>query len=116
MRRSTDGGQTWGPPRKLVTPPKDATKNPVALAQGLARPGEVTINNPVAIAARRTGAVHFLYCVEYARCFYQRSDDDGETLTEPVEITPAFERSIPSTTGRSWQPDQDMASSFPAGG
>jgi Neuraminidase (sialidase) len=91
MRRSTDGGKTWGPPRKVVAPPKDATKNPVALAQGLARPGEVTINNPVAIADQKNGAVHFLYCVEYARCFYQRSDDDGETFTAPVEITPAFE-------------------------
>ena len=25
------------------------------------------------------------------RCFYQRSDDDGETFTKPVEITAAFE-------------------------
>jgi Neuraminidase (sialidase) len=91
MRRSTDGGLTWGPARKVVTPPRDATKNPVALAQGLARPGEVTLNNPVAIADQKTGAVHFLYCVEYARCFYQRSDDGGATFTGPVEITPAFE-------------------------
>jgi sialidase-1 len=95
MRRSTDGGKTWDPPRKIVSPPKDATKNPVALAQKLARPGEVTINNPVAIADWRTGAVHFLYCVEYARCFYQRSDDDGETFSGPVEITSAFERFRP---------------------
>jgi hypothetical protein len=95
MRRSADGGKTWEPPRKIVRPPRDATKNPVALAQGLARPGEVTINNPVALADRRTGAVHFLYCVEYARCYYQRSDDDGQTFTEPVEITPAFENYRP---------------------
>jgi hypothetical protein len=47
------------------------------------------LNNPVAIADHQTGAVHFLYCVEYARCFYQRSDDDGETFTEPSDpITP----------------------------
>ena len=77
LRRSTDGGKPWGPPRKVVTPPNDVTKNPVALAQNLARPGEVTLNNPVAIPDHQTGAVHFLYCVEYARCFYQRSDDDG---------------------------------------
>src|SRR3954465_9169268 len=38
MRRSTDGGTTWGPPRQVVSPPKDVTKNPVALAQKLARP------------------------------------------------------------------------------
>jgi Neuraminidase (sialidase) len=95
MRRSTDGGKTWGPPRKVVSPPKDVTKNPVALTQKLARPDEITLNNPVAIADRRDGAVHFLYCVEYARCFYRRSDDDGETFTEPVEITPTFERYRP---------------------
>ena len=95
MRRSTDGGKTWGPPRKMATPPENVTKNPVALAQGLARPGEVTLNNPVAIADHRTGAVHFLYCVEYARCFYRRSVDDGQTFTEPVEMTAAFERFRP---------------------
>jgi Neuraminidase (sialidase) len=91
LRRSTDGGKTWGPPRKIVTPPRDAKKNPVALAQGLARPEDVTINNPVAITDHQTEAIHFLYCVEYARCFWMRSDDDGQSFTEPVEITPAFE-------------------------
>jgi sialidase-1 len=39
----------------------------------------------------RTGVVHFLYCVEYMRCFYTRSDDDGKTFAEPVEITTAFD-------------------------
>src|SRR4051812_33758474 len=33
MRRSTDGGKTWEAARKIVTPPADAKKNPVALAQ-----------------------------------------------------------------------------------
>ena len=95
MRRSTDGGRSWEPPRKVADPPAGVTKNPVALAQKLAQPGEITLNNPVAIADTKTGAVHFLYCVEYARCFYRRSDDDGRTFTEPVEITPAFERFRP---------------------
>src|SRR5688500_15545428 len=90
MRRSADGGRTWGPPRKVVEPPADARKNPVAAAQKLGKPGEITVNNPVAIADRG-GAVHFLYCVEYARCFYVRSDDDGETFNVPVEVTATFE-------------------------
>ena len=30
--------------------------------------------------ADRDGTVHFLYCLEYARCFYIRSDDDGRTF------------------------------------
>jgi Neuraminidase (sialidase) len=95
MRRSTDGGRSWATPRKIVTPPRDVAKNPVALAQHLAQPGEVTLNNPAAIAQSQTGAVHFLYCVEYARCFYQRSDDDGQSFTEPVEITSTFDRFRP---------------------
>lgn len=95
MRRSTDGGRTWGPPRKVVRPPEDASKNPVALAQGLAEPGEITVNNPVAIVDRRAGAVHLLYCVEHARCFWMRSDDGGATFSEPVEITSTFDRFRP---------------------
>jgi sialidase-1 len=91
MRRSTDNGKTWEPARKIATPPADAKKNPVALAQKLAKEGEFTLNNPVAISDAKGGAVHFLYCVEYARCFYTRSDDDGKTFTKPVEITSAFE-------------------------
>jgi hypothetical protein len=96
MRRSTDGGRSWKPARKVVTPPKGLTKNPVALAQKLADPGEITLNNPVAIADRKPGVVHLLYCIEYARCFYLRSDDDGETFTDPMEITPVFERFRPA--------------------
>jgi sialidase-1 len=39
--------------------------------------------------------VHFLYCVEYARCFYMRSDDDGQTFSPPREITATFENYRP---------------------
>ena len=37
--------------------------------------------------ADRGGAVHLLFCVEYERCFYARSDDDGVTWSKPVDIT-----------------------------
>ena len=84
MRRSVDGGATFDPPRKIVEPPSDA-----------ARPSGVTINNPVAIADTQSGAVHFLYCVDYARCFYMRSDDDGRTFSKPIEMTAAFEELRP---------------------
>lgn len=95
MRRSVDGGKNWGPPRKIASPPRDTVKNAVAPVQKADRPGDFTMNNPVAIADQRTGAVHFLYCVEYARCFCQRSDDDGETFSDPVEITRTFDRFRP---------------------
>ena len=91
MRRSTDGGKTWGPRQKIVHVEGDLPINPLAAAQNLDKPGDNTVNNPVAIVDHETGAVHFLYCLEYMRCFYMRSDDDGATWTEPVEITKTFE-------------------------
>jgi sialidase-1 len=89
MRRSTDGGETWGAPRKIVLPPADAPRNPIALEHGYA--DALTINNPVAIVDRTGGALHFIYCIEYVRCYYMRSDDDGLTFSEPVDITACFE-------------------------
>jgi sialidase-1 len=32
-----------------------------------------------------------LFCLEYERCFYQRSTDDGLTWSQPTEITAAFD-------------------------
>ncbi len=61
------------------------------MAKKLAKEGEITFNNPVAVADRG-GAVHFLYCVDYGRCFYLRSDDDGVSFSKPVEITSTFEQ------------------------
>ncbi|MFO0808555.1 MAG: sialidase family protein [Gemmataceae bacterium] len=95
MRRSADGGRSWEPMRKVVELKGTFTKNEVALAKRIGKPDEITVNNPVAIPDATTGAVHFLYCVEYARCFYQRSDDDGKTFGEPVEITATFDRFRP---------------------
>jgi Neuraminidase (sialidase) len=92
MRRSTNGGRTWDKQRKIVNIEGNVTQNAVALKQNLAKEGEITINNPVAITDRQTDAVHFLYCVEYARCYYMRSDDDGRAFPEPVDITETFEK------------------------
>lgn len=115
LRRSEDGGATWTPMEKIATPPPDARKNEVATAQKLADAGDITTNNPTMIAeghedrredkpgatdAEQTGAVHFLYCVEYARCFYRRSDDDGRSWGEPLEVTASFE---PLRKGFPWR-------------
>lgn len=94
LRRSTDGGRSWSAQTNIAHVPGPKAKNPVALAQKLATPGEVTYNNPVAIPDAN-GAVYFLFCLEYARCFYLRSDDDGASWSKPVEITAAFDRFRP---------------------
>ena len=92
LRRSTDGGRTWSEPKPLPRPAGHFERNPAAVAKNLAREGQITFNNPVAIVDRR-GPVHFLYCVDYGRCLYLRSDDDGVTFSQPVEITPALTQS-----------------------
>lgn len=91
LRRSTDGGKTWEPRQMLVRVEGDLPINPVAAAKNLDKAGDNTVNNPVAIVDHETGAVHLLYCLEYMSCFYKRSDDDGVTWTEPVEITSTFD-------------------------
>ncbi len=92
MRRSADGAKTWEKQRKIVNIEGKVTQNAVALKQNLTREGEITINNPVAIVDGQIDAVHFLYCVEYARCYYMRSDDDGRSFTKAVDITRTFEK------------------------
>ncbi len=86
MRRSTDGGKTWGEPQKIAGVPGPKPRNPIALEKKIGNTDDITYNNPVMIADR-SGAVHLLFCLEYMRCFYARSDDDGKTWTKPEEIT-----------------------------
>lgn len=88
LRRSADGGQTWDAPRRIAHRGARLEGNP-RKKQGGER--EQTVNNPVAIVDRATGAIEFVYCVNYARAFAMRSTDDGLTWTDPVEITASFE-------------------------
>lgn len=86
LRRSTDGGATWSKPTLLAQQGPGFEKNPLA-PKGKGEAG-ITFNNPVAIVDGKI--VHLLYCVEYMRCFYTRSEDDGQTFAKPVEITATF--------------------------
>ncbi|MEK0445765.1 MAG: hypothetical protein RLZZ399_1086 [Verrucomicrobiota bacterium] len=88
LRRSTDGGNTWTPARAIAHSGERIEGNPHKPAEGR---NEQTVNNPVAIVDGKTGVIHFLYCVNYARCFYMKSDDEGATFSAPKEITQAFE-------------------------
>ena len=90
LRRSTDEGETWSEAKKIVQVDGPKEKNPFALRLSRTDPNTVTYNNPVLIADR-DGPVHMVFCLEYMRCFYQRSDDDGVTWSQPVEITKTFQ-------------------------
>ncbi|MEZ0389263.1 MAG: exo-alpha-sialidase [Verrucomicrobium sp.] len=92
LRRSTDGGKTFGEAKSIANVPGPKTKNPFALRVKGVNPDDVTYNNPVLIADRKeAGTVHMVFCLEYMRCFYQQSIDDGLTWSTPEEITQTFE-------------------------
>ena len=88
LRRSLDGGKTWEAVKKIAHVGDRLEGNPRKQSGG---EQEQTVNNPVAIVDRTTGAIEFLYCINYARCFSMRSTDDGVTWTTPVDITATFE-------------------------
>ena len=77
LRRSTDGGRTWEASRRIAGDSKGTT------------------DNPVAIVDRQTGVIHFLFQKNYARCYYMRSNDDGRSFSDPVNITYVFEQFHP---------------------
>jgi sialidase-1 len=99
MRRSSDGGATFSPQKVVAHAPGKIERSPVAIERKQGQPDDVTYNNPLAIAGS-DGAVHFLFCLEYMRAFYMRSDDDGQTFSSPVEITSAFEAFRPDYAWR----------------
>jgi sialidase-1 len=71
-----DGGKTWGPMSVVVS---------------CEEYGEGPTSNFVMIADKEDGAVHAVYCHNYSRMFYIRSDDDGANWSEPSEITAVVE-------------------------
>jgi len=91
LRRSTDGGRNWSDPQVLVDVPEALAREVAADPDAVTDHGSPgnTANNPVMIADAN-GDVHFLYCVAYQRAYYAVSHDDGQTFSEPREITSAF--------------------------
>jgi len=89
LRRSTDGGKTWEAGKHIAHHGARLEGNPHKKKDGGEK--EQTVNNPVAIVDRDTGAIEFLYCINYARCYAMRSTDDGLTWSTPVDVTTTFE-------------------------
>ena len=88
LRRSDDGGRTWGPSRVIVTRP------------------DMTCGNPAPVLDRQTGTIWLPFCMNRAdgdealirkglaprTVWVTRSDDDGATWANPVEITADVKR------------------------
>ena len=91
MRRSTDGGDSWSEPYKVSHVDGPKRENPLAVTAGYGKPYGPTYNNPTVIAGQ-DGKIHLLYCLEYMRCFYAKSDDDGVSFSPPAELTSVFEQ------------------------
>jgi sialidase-1 len=77
MRRSTDGGRTWG-------------EQEVLYEEGGIRP--VTIGNPCPVVDRSTGTIYLTFCRDNTDVFVTESTDDGPTWAAPRAITGAVKK------------------------
>ena len=74
MRRSTGMGKTWEPLQIVV------------------EDGDLPCDNAMPITDYQTGEVHLLYQIDYAKCFYTKSVDDGLSWSKPTEITSVIDQ------------------------
>ena len=72
LRRSRDGGNTWGP--MTLVHEEGGTAN-------------ITIGNPCPVVDRQTGTIWLAMTRTNGRVLLTRSDDDAETWAEPVDLT-----------------------------
>jgi len=72
LRRSSDGGKTWGP-MQLVHEEGGTAK--------------ITIGNPCPVVDRQSGTIWLPFCRNNDRVFVTKSSDDGKTWAAPTEIT-----------------------------
>lgn len=74
LKRSPDGGRTW-------------TDQQVVYSEG-----DLTISNPTPVVDRSTGIIYLPLIREYRDVLMTRSNDDGRSWKEPVEITSNVKR------------------------
>jgi len=84
LKRSSDGGQSWGP----LELAQDETSDPTA---------KVWIGNPTPVVdetdPKHPGRIWLVFSRSNAKMFVTLSDDNGRTWTERREITPAAGKS-----------------------
>ncbi|HEX8914526.1 MAG TPA: sialidase family protein [Humisphaera sp.] len=97
LRRSGDGGRTWGP------------------VQVVAEDGRNCLNNPTAVVLRGSGRILLMYqrypLGKHERqvkpgvagddtclCFVAASEDDGRTWSKPADVTPQVKRPTVATS------------------
>ncbi|MFE5946008.1 exo-alpha-sialidase [Streptomyces sp. NPDC056480] len=92
VRRSEDGGCTWGPTRVAADAGADTRGNPAPVVDP--RSGDVVLlssfNGGEATEAQILGGE--VPAARSRRVFVQRSTDDGRTFSEPRDITAAVKR------------------------
>ena len=93
MRRSLDSGLTWEKMKMIAS--QDS----------------LPCDNATPIVDYLTGEIHLLYQVDYAKCYYIKSKDDGKSWSAPVNITGTIDKfkkiySLGSigTRSRTWDP------------
>ena len=77
LRRSTDGGNTWGVMQVVYEEGGDAP---------------ITVGNPCPVVDRQTGRVWLPFCRNNDDVFVTSSDDDGQTWAKPHRITASVKR------------------------
>ncbi|MEU1115129.1 MULTISPECIES: sialidase family protein [unclassified Streptomyces] len=91
LKRSTDGGRTWGPLQAVGRNGTDLAGNPAPVVLGTGRVLLVQVRNAAAATedAIRRGTVS---AADGRRVWVQHSDDDGLTWSVPREITGQVKR------------------------
>ena len=74
LRRSFDGGRSWSQPQIVCDD------------------GEHTMGNPCPVVDRATGTIWLPFSRDNQQMLVSKSDDDGQTWSEPLDITPTTTR------------------------
>ena len=72
LKRSTDGGKTWGPLELVYEEGGDK---------------DITIGNPCPVVDQSSGTIWMPFCRNNDDVFVTRSTDDGRSWSKPTEIT-----------------------------